>query len=360
MPKSKLFVSVPSLPPIEEYTEILKEAWESKVLTHNGPLLIKLEKEIAKLLKVNDCVNVTNGTVALQLAIRALDLQGEIITTPFTWIATASAIRYEGCTPVFVDIDPETFNIDPELIESAITDKTVAILPVHVFSNPCDIEKIDNIAKKHNLKVIYDAAHAFGVDYKEKSVMSYGDISCTSFHATKLFNTGEGGACLSKDNEIITKLRQLRFFGHNEAKDIVSDGCNGKMTEIHAALGLANLKYFEHVIKRRKEIYARYFQGLSLLKNIKFQKFPENGYNYSYMPVVFNSEEVVIKVEKELKKKDVFPRRYFFPSLDTLDYFGKPYNCPVSQDISKRILCLPSHNWINDDEVEMIISTLIS
>lgn len=358
MGKNKLFVSVPSLAPLDEYTEILKKAWDSKVLTHNGPLLVKLEEEIVSLLKIHDCVNVTNGTVALQLAIRALNLKGEIITTPFTWIATASAIKYEGCVPVFVDINPVTFNIDPDLIESAITENTVAIMPVHVFSNTCEITKIEAIAKKHNLKVIYDAAHAFGVDYQGQSIMKYGDISCTSFHATKLFNTGEGGACFSQDDDIIAKLKELRFFGHNEDKSIVSDGCNGKMTEIHAALGLANLRYYDQVLQRRKEIFGQYYNGLCGFTQIRFQKFTEGSYNYSYMPIVFESEELALKVEKTLNENDIFPRRYFYPSLDTLDYFGIPNNCYKSQDIASRILCLPSHNWLTDSDMSKIIKMI--
>ena len=358
MNKDKLFVTVPSLPPLQEYMDILQKVWDTKILTNNGELLLKLEKDISKLFRVKECITVTNGTVALQLAIRALELKGEIITTPFTWIATASAIRYEGCTPVFIDIDPETFNINPDLIESAITDKTVAIMPVHVFSNPCDIDKIEAIAKKHNLKIIYDAAHAFGVDYKGESIMNYGDISCTSFHATKLFNTGEGGACFSQDKKLIAKRKQLRFFGHNEEKEIISDGCNGKMTELHAAMGLANLKYYKQVLQRRKKIFNLYYQGLSSLNGIKFQKLNSDTYNHSYMPVVFESEEITLKIEQELNKNDIFPRRYFYPSLDTLDYLGKPNNCPNSQDIASRILCLPSHNWIEDEEIKNVINLI--
>jgi dTDP-4-amino-4,6-dideoxygalactose transaminase len=229
-------------------------------------------------------------------------------------------------------------------------------MPVHVFSNSCDIEKIEAIANKHNLKVIYDAAHAFGVEYKGRSVMSYGDISCTSFHATKLFNTGEGGACFSQNKNLISKLKQLRFFGHNEEKDIVSDGCNGKMTELHAAMGLANIKYYETVLERRKKVFDLYYQGLSSTKRIKFQKVNSNSYNYGYMPVIFESEKVALGIEKELNKNKVYPRRYFYPSLDTLDYFGKPNNCPISEDISKKILCLPSHNWITDEQINYVIN----
>ena len=255
--KKKIFVTVPSISPIDEYKEILYRAWKKKVLTNNGELLLEFEDKISKLFRVANCISTVNGTVALQLALRTIGKLGEIITTPFTWIATGNAIKYEGYTPVFVDIDPCTFNINPDLIESVITERTVAIMPVHVFSNPCQIERIEVIAKKYNIKVIYDAAHAFGVEYKGKSIMSYGDVSCTSFHATKIFNTGEGGACFTQDEKVKNHLKQLRFFGLDDDKEIVSDGCNGKMTELHAALGLANLKYYDEVKQRRVEIFEK-------------------------------------------------------------------------------------------------------
>ncbi len=359
MQNKNLYVSVPSLAPMREFTEILQKAWDSKILTHDGPLLQQLEKEINELLGVEDSITMTNGTVALQLAIRALGLSGEIITTPFTWIATTSAITYEGCKPIYVDIDPETLNMNPDLLEDAITEKTVAIMPVHVFSNPCQIEKIEEIAKKHNLKVIYDAAHAFDVQYKGQSIMKYGDISCASYHATKLFNTGEGGACFSTDKALVEKLRELRFFGHDKNKEIVGEGCNGKMTEIHAALGIANLKYHNEVLKRRQEIYDLYFEGLSSCINIKFQKIDKESYNYSYMPIILDSEELTIELIKKLNKKNIFPRRYFYPSLDTVEQLNKNRKvCSNSQDISKRIICLPSNNLITDREIKDTITTI--
>ena len=353
-----IYVSVPSLPPMEEFVSILNSAWDNKILTHNGPLLQELEKKVAKFINHNNVVAVTNGTIALQLAIKALDLHGEIITTPFTWIATASAIRWENCDPVFVDIDLDTFNIDPNKIEDAITHRTTAIMPVHVFSNPCDIEAIEGIAKKHNLKVIYDAAHAFGVNYKNKSIMEYGDISCTSFHATKIFNSGEGGACFSNDFALVEKLKRLRFFGHDDNKNIVEDGCNGKMTEIHAALGLANLPYLTDVIKRRKEIYQLYFNELNEMKKIRFQKFNPNAYNYSYMPLVFSSENVLLTIEKKLKENNIYPRRYFYPSLNTLKSIKSIIPLEKSEELAKHILCVPSNNWISNDDVKKITNII--
>ncbi len=293
------------------------------------------------------------------MAIKALNLKGEIITTPFSWIATCSAIKWENCTPVFVDIDPKTLNIAPNLIGKAITKKTVAIMPVHVFSNPCDIEAIEKIAKKYDLKVIYDAAHAFGVKYNGKSIMEYGDVSCTSFHATKIFNTGEGGACFSKDPELFDRLRRLRFFGHNEKKDIIDDGCNGKMTEIHAALGLANLPYLSDVISRRKELFNLYFEGLKDIDDVNFQRFDPSLYNYSYMPIIFKNEKILLKVETELKKNHILPRRYFYPSINTYTNILEYQKCPISEDISKRILCLPLYWELNYDNINKIIKIIL-
>ena len=271
--KKPIYVTQPSLAPLQEYMEILKGVWERGILTHNGPIVQELEKQLAAKLGLNNFVAVSNGTIALQMAIKALELHGEIITTPFTWIATVSAIKWEGCIPDLCDIDPETLYIDPTKIEALITDKTVAIMPVHVFGNPCDVEAINTIAKKHNLKVIYDGAHAIGSTYNGKSVLEYGDISATSLHATKLFNTAEGGACITNNNELHEKLKRIRFFGHNKVKDIVEDGFNGKMTEVHAALGLANLKYYDDVLIDRKEKYLYYRDAFSKLDFVNFQEF---------------------------------------------------------------------------------------
>lgn len=336
-----IYVTQPSLAPIQEYTELLSQPWESGVLTHNGPLVRQLEADLSAKLNLDHLSIVLNGTIALQMAIKALDLQGEIITTPFTWVATVSAIKWEGCQPVFCDINPETLNIDENKIEALITEKTVAIMPVHVFGTACNIERIEEIAKKHNLKVIYDAAHAVGTNYKGKSILSYGDISATSLHATKLFNTGEGGACITESKELDEKLRRIRFFGHNDAKDVVEDGFNGKMTEIHAALGLANLKYFDEVLTDRKVKYALYKDLLKEISGICFQKIEGDESNYSYFPVIFDSEQTLLRIESALNKSNIFPRRYFYPSVNTYTKIVNYQPTPVSEDVSKRILCMP-------------------
>ena len=310
-------------------------------------------------MRIQNLVIVTNGTIALQLAIKALRLQGEIITTPFTWIATASAIRWQDCVPVFVDIDPETFNIDPEKIEDAITDRTCALMPVHVFGNPCEVEKIEKIARRHHLKVIYDAAHAMCVDYEGKSILEYGHISATSFHATKIFNTGEGGACVTGDKDLFERLRRLRFFGHNDAKDIVDEGCNGKMTEVHAALGLANLPYQDAVLKKRRAIFERYFENLKGVDVSRFQKFDREAYNYSYMPLVFDSEKRLLQVQAELNKNNIFPRRYFYPSLNTVKAVAPYRPMPLAENLAQRILCLPSHNRLPMETVDFISNVIV-
>jgi dTDP-4-amino-4,6-dideoxygalactose transaminase len=342
MKNKNIFVTQPSLAPFNEFTEILKGVWDRKILTHNGPLVQQLESELEQKLEVPHFTVVNNGTIALQIAIKALELQGEIITTPFTWIATVSAIKWEGCTPIFCDIDPKTLNIDPAKIEALITEKTVAIMPVHVFGTPCDVVEIEKIAKKHNLKVIYDGAHAIGSRFEDKSVLTFGDVTATSLHATKLLNTGEGGGCITQNTELDKKIKRIRFFGHSDDKtDIVEDGFNGKLTEIHAALGLANLKYYDTVLNDRRVKYLLYKEKLQKVPTITFQDIAAGETNYSYFPIIFETEAQLLKVELELKENNVFPRRYFYPSVNTYTKVVSYQSCPISEDISKRILCLP-------------------
>jgi dTDP-4-amino-4,6-dideoxygalactose transaminase len=355
-----IFVTQPSLPPLSEYVHLLEGVWERGILTHNGPLVQQLEKDLIDYLNVKNLVAVTNGTIAIQLAIRALDLSGEIITTPFTWIATVSAIKWEKCKPVFVDVQPDTFNIDPQKIEEKITENTSAILPVHVFGNPCDLEAIQRISDKHNLKVIYDAAHAMCVNYKGRSILEYGDISATSFHATKIFQSGEGGACITTDDKLNERLRRLRFFGHDENKDIVDEGMNGKMTEVHAALGLANLKWLKDVLRDRREKYGLYMDLLGKSGFIEFQKFPADSYNYSYMPVLFENEQQMLVVADRLNKHNIYPRRYFYPSLNTVEFLSVKEKYPVSVDLASRILCLPLFYTLKKIDIEYICNLIVN
>ena len=359
MENKNIFVTQPSLAPFNEFTEILKGVWDRKILTHNGPLVQQLESELEQKLEVPHFTVVNNGTIALQIAIKALELQGEIITTPFTWIATVSAIKWEGCTPIFCDIDPKTLNIDPAKIEALITEKTVAIMPVHVFGTPCDVVEIEKIAKKHNLKVIYDGAHAIGSRFEDKSVLTFGDVTATSLHATKLLNTGEGGGCITTDSELDKKIKRIRFFGHSDDKtDIVEDGFNGKLTEIHAALGLANLKYYDTVLNDRRVKYLLYKEKLQKIPTITFQDIAAGETNYSYFPIIFETEAQLLKVELELKENNVFPRRYFYPSVNTYTKVVSYQSCPISEDISKRILCLPLYLDLTIGEINEICAII--
>lgn len=352
---SKIFVTQPTLAPLEEVNELMKGIWATGIMTHNGPLVQRLEKEVGEYLGTKNVVSCVNGTIALDMAIRALNLKGEIITTPFTFIATANSIIWEGCTPVFVDIDPETLNINAAKIEEKITYHTVAIMPVHVFGNACDIETIDAIAKKHNLKVIYDAAHAFGVKYKDKCIFEYGDISTTSFHATKMLNTTEGGAVFTTNDEIDAKLRRIRFFGFENHADIVEDGTNAKMTEVHAAVGLCNLKYIDKALADRKFKYMHYRNELSKIDGLSFQKIKDDACNYSYFPVIFKNETQCLKVMEALQAEDVYPRRYFYPSINTFTRLFPYVEMPQSEDIASRILCLPLYLNLAMSDIDRII-----
>ena len=343
-------VTKPFLPPIEEYQQMLVGIWSRNWLTNNGPLVNDLELKLKEYLDVKHLLFQTNGTIAIQIAIKALGLKGEIITTPFSYVATTSSIVWEECTPVFSDIDPATMNIDPEKIEASITDKTTAILATHVFGNPCDINRIEKIAAKNNIKVIYDAAHAFGVKYKNKSIFEYGDISTTSFHATKLFHTIEGGAVFTGNPELLKKMAGMRNFGHDGFDKYSGVGINGKNSEFHAAMGVVNLKYIDGILEHRNKSYQCY---LDKLKNFKgrFQVIDPlcTSYNFSYFPVVFQDEETNLKVIEEMNKNWIYPRRYFYPSLNTLDYVKKS-DTPISEDLSKRVLCLPMYNSLSEEE----------
>ncbi|MGE4518380.1 MAG: DegT/DnrJ/EryC1/StrS family aminotransferase [Desulfobacteraceae bacterium] len=345
------------LPDKEKFKSYIDKIYESGQLTNNGPLLKELEERLKNYLGVRNIILVANGSLALQVAYKSLNLTGEVITTPFSFVATTSTLAWEGLKPVFADINPDTFNLDPENIESLITEKTSAILPVHVFGNPCEVEKIEEVAKKHNLKVIYDGAHAFGVKYKNKSIFNYGDISTLSFHATKLFHTIEGGAIITNDDEIAHKVRLLINFGITGPDKIEGLGTNAKMNEFEAAMGLCVLNDIEDIINERKKVFERYFKGLNGI--VKFQKF--NSYstrNFSYVPVLFKDEDELLKVKNKLNEKNIFPRRYFFPSLDTLKYLNSENSCSASAKISSKILCLPTFlNFFNSNQ-DLIINEI--
>ena len=345
------------LPNIEKYKSYIDEIYKTAWLTNQGPLVQKLEKRLAQYLGVKNIVLVSNGTIALEIAYRALDLKGEVITTPFSFVATTSSLVTNRLTPIFVDIDEKTFNLSPENIEEKITSKTSAILPVHVFGNACEVEEIEKIAKKSNLKVIYDAAHAFDVKYKDNSLLNYGDISTLSFHATKLFHTIEGGALIINDDELVQKVRYLINFGIKNPQEIPHLGTNAKMNEFEAAMGLCILDDIEDIKTNRKKVVENYKIGLESL--VTFQKQNEQANeNYSYFPILFKNETQLLKVQNALNDNQIFPRRYFYPSLDTLEYIEPKQECIISRDISKRILCLPIYAELEKGNQDKIIDII--
>ncbi len=351
-------VTEPFLPALEEYNELLKGIWQRNWLTNNGPLVNEFELKIKEYLDVEHMLFTNNGTTALQIAYKALGIKGDVITTPFTYIATISSLVWENLNPIMVDIDPHTFNIDPKKVEKAITPKTTAIVATHVFGNPCDIEALEHVAKKNNLKLIYDAAHCFGVKYKGNSVFSYGDVSVTSFHATKLFHTIEGGGLFTKDPELLKTMALMRNFGHDGPAKFSGVGINGKCSEMHAAMGLVNLKYADNILSRRKSSY-KYYDEILVNLNVNYQKIQESTiHNYSYYPIVFQNEEDVLRHEKVLNDNWIYPRRYFYPSLNELDYVTK-YSLEVSESISRRILCLPMFYNLSKEAQEMIKRLLL-
>jgi dTDP-4-amino-4,6-dideoxygalactose transaminase len=345
------------LPNKEKYKEYIDEIYKNGWLTNNGPLVQRLEKRLAEYLGVKNIVLVSNGTVALEIAYRTLGLKGFVITTPFSFVATTSSLVTNQLLPIFADIDQDSFNLDPKNIEKLITPNTSAILPVHVFGNACDVEEIERIAKKHDLKVIYDAAHAFDVKYKDESVLNYGDISTLSFHATKLFHTIEGGALIINDDELVQKARYLINFGIKNTEEIPELGTNAKMNEFEAAMGLCVLDDIEEIKQKRKALLENYRKELKGL--VRFQEQNENATeNYSYFPVVFKSEEQLLKVQKALNEQEIMPRRYFYPSLDTLTYIEPKQICEISRDISTRILCLPIYAELDKKIQEKIIKII--
>lgn len=340
-------------PPLEEYNEQLQRVWKNEWLTNRGELLQELETKVIDYLGTSNVIIMNNGTIPLQIALNILGQKGEIITTPFSYVATSAAIVWESCAPVFVDIHPEYLTIDETKIESAITTKTTAILATHVFGNPCNIEIIEAIANKHNLKVIYDAAHCFGVTYHGKSIFEYGDVSTCSFHATKLFHTGEGGALFCKDEALRHKMFYSHNFGHNGPLEFFGLGINGKISELQAAMGLSVLPHMNAILAARKKVVALYDEQLDFSRITPLKLRAGTEWNYSYYPVVFESETQLLEVQKALNAAQIFPRRYFYPSLNTIPYVNGAA-MPVSESIASRVLCLPLYAGLEDKEIQLI------
>ena len=341
------------LPSFEEYASVLKKAWDNHWITNNGELLKELEQQLREYLQTEHVLLCANGTMVLQLALKALNITKEVITTPFSYVATTNVILWEGCTPVFVDIKEDTFCIDADKIEAAITENTEAILATHVYGFPCDVEKIEKLAAKYKLKVIYDAAHAFGGRYKGKSLLSFGDISTCSFHATKVFHTVEGGAIICNDKELYRKLYLYRSFGHIY-EDYFSVGVNAKNSELHAAMGLCILPKMKDIIARRKQLFEMYDQYLEKNKTCRNFFNSDFVYNYSYYPAIFETEEILLHVQARLTENEIGARRYFYPSLNRLPFLQNQVSCEVSESVSKRILSLPLYFDLGCNDVERI------
>lgn len=348
------------LPPIEEYMAHVQRAYDNEWLTNRGELVLELEQKLTNYLDLEESkiLITNNGTIPLQIALKLLAKGGEVITTPFSYVATTAAIVWENCTPVFVDIHPEYLTIDETKIEAAITDKTTCILATHVFGNPCDVDAIQAIANKYNLKVIYDAAHCFGVKYKGKSIFEYGDISTCSFHATKLFHTGEGGAIFCKDLELYHQIFYSHNFGHNGPNDFFGVGINAKISELQSAMGLSVLPYVRMIIEKRNTIIEIYNKSLRNIPIVKLKIRDNTIWNNSYFPIIFNRESDLLGVLESMNEQKIFPRRYFYPSLNGINYVQNR-SVPVCESISKRILCLPL--WVDldiKDQVKIIETIL--
>jgi dTDP-4-amino-4,6-dideoxygalactose transaminase len=367
MPEDKsIYVTQPLLPPFEEFIPYLEKIWESKWLTNAGPFHQELEKKLADYLGVNHLALFANGTLALVTALQALRITGEVITTPFTFVATAHSLLWNGIKPVFVDIHPETFNLDPEKIEAAITPHTTAIMPVHVYGRPCDVDRIQQIADIYGLKVIYDAAHAFGVKFKGESLLKHGNLSTMSFHATKIFNTFEGGAIVCPDAKTKSRIDDLKNFGFHDEVTVVAPGINAKMNEMQAAFGLLQLKHIDKAIHRRREIDALYREQLSPIKGISCPPLPADTiYNYAYFPILIEKEYPLTRDElnDKLRQNGIVPRRYFYPLISEFPmYRGLPSaelsNLPTAKKTSDQVLCLPIYPALENEYVTKITSII--
>lgn len=365
--KKKIYVTQPSLPPLEKLVDYLKEIWDNKILTNNGPFHHKLERELSEFLGVKYISLFSNGTLALVTALQALKIVGEVITTPYSFVATTHAIWWNNLKPVFVDIDVNTLNIDTKKIESAITPKTTAILPVHVYGIPCNIEEIERIAKIHGLKVIYDAAHAFGVNYKGNSILNYGDLSILSFHATKVFNTIEGGAIISHKKEDKDRIDFLKNFGFASETEVVAQGINAKMNEIQSAYGLLQIEMHNENIKRRREIAERYEKKLEVIEGVDLITMSEEfSRNYSYFPIFINATKYGISRDElyfKLKSKNIFARRYFYPLISNMPtYSGLPSaaktNLHIANKVSEQVICLPIYPNLTNNDVDVVVEII--
>lgn len=362
-----IYVTQPTLPPLEEFLPYLQQIWDSKILTNGGPFHQQLEQALCDYLGVKHIALFTNGTIALVTALQALRITGEVITTPYSFVATSHSLLWNGIKPVFVDIDPLTLNLDPNQIEAAITPQTTAIMPVHCYGHPCDVERIQKIADSYGLKVIYDAAHAFGVQLRSGSVHNHGDLSVLSFHATKVFNTFEGGAIVCPDAKTKQRVDHLKNFGFVDEVTVVAPGINGKMSEFNAALGLLQLKSIDEVLRKRKAIDIRYRKGLAGVKGIHC--LPDAGEkvaNYAYFPILVRPEYPLNRegLYQKLRDNGIYARRYFYPLISDFPmYRGLPSaaqsNLPVARMAANEVICLPIYPALSDEQVDSILELIV-
>jgi dTDP-4-amino-4,6-dideoxygalactose transaminase len=362
-PNDVIYVTQPSMPPLEEFIPYLQQIWDSKTLTNGGPFHQQLEQALCDYLGVKHLALFTNGTIALVTALQALRITGEVITTPYSFVATAHSLLWNGINPVFVDIDPNTLNLDPAKIEAAITPLTTAIMPVHVYGHPCDVEAIEKVAERYNLKVIYDAAHAFGVQDKSGSVLNHGDLSVLSFHATKVFNTFEGGAIICPDSQTKLRIDQLKNFGYVDELTVVAPGINGKMSEINAAFGLLQLKHIDEAISLRKEIDSTYRRHLGGVKGIRcLSDAGERVPNYAYFPILVESNYPLSRDElyQKLRDHNIYVRRYFYPLISDFPMYrdlpsAQRSNLLVAVEAADKVLCLPMYPSLSlNDQLKVI------
>jgi dTDP-4-amino-4,6-dideoxygalactose transaminase len=365
--KKPIYVTQPSMPPLEEFNEYLKQIWDTKIITNNGPFHKQFEKELAEYLGVKYISVFSNGTLALITALQALRITGEVITTPFSFVATTHSLWWNNIKPVFVDIESRYFNMDAEKVEAAITPQTTAIMPVHVYGNPCNIERFQQIADTYGLKLIYDAAHAFGVNVRQKSVLTFGDLSILSFHATKVFNTIEGGAIVSPDEKTKKRIDYLKNFGFAGEITVIEPGINAKMNEIQAAYGLLQLKYIDEYISKRKKIAETYRENLEGIKGLGYlNDMVGVDHAYNYFPILINKQQYGMtrdEVFETLKLHNIYGRRYFYPLISQFPtYRGLPSaraeNLPVAESVAEQVLCLPIYSELNLNYVYKICSLL--
>lgn len=367
MDNRQITVTSPLLPELEEFNELLKEIWDSKWLTNNGSFHKKLETALCDYLKVPYISLFTNGTLPIITVLQALGITGEVITTPYSFVATTHALWWNGIKPVFVDIDPGTGNLDPDKIEAAITSRTTAIMPVHVYGKPCDTKAIEEIANKYGLRVIYDAAHAFGVEVKGESILNAGDMSTLSFHATKVFNTVEGGAVVMKDEETKRRIDYLKNFGFAGETEVIAPGINSKMDEIRSAYGLLNLKQIDAAIEARHKVAVRYRQVLQDVEGITFfEDMPEVRHNYSYFPIFVDRKKYGMSRDDlyfKMKSRNILGRRYFYPLISTFSTYrglesADPKNIPNAVRMADAVICLPMHHKLNEEDVWRVVTCI--